>query len=93
MSYKTSGVNSFSSKATKVERRMSIQKRMANEQLRYTDLNMDNVSKRVGFGSANNHYLTYKREFGIATVSVARRFARKGMCGGKICKYNNLNIV
>ena len=82
MSYKTRGVNSFSSKATKVERRMSIQVRMADELLRYTDLGMAYMSKRVDFGSANNLYLTHNREFGIATVSVARKFARKGMWGG-----------
>jgi hypothetical protein len=54
MSYKTSGVNSFSSKATKVERRMSIQVRMADELLRYIDSGMADVSKCAESGFANN---------------------------------------
>lgn len=59
---------------------MAFQVRMANELLRYTDLSMADVSKCAGFGSANTIYLTYKR-FGIAPVSVARRFTRKGDVG------------
>ena len=39
---------------------------MVIELLRYTDLGMADVSKRAGFGSANNLYLTFRREFGIA---------------------------
>lgn len=49
-----------------VDFRMGIPVRMADELLSYTDLGMTNVSKRTGFGSANNPYLTYKREYGIA---------------------------
>ena len=75
MSYNTSAIHSFSSKATKVERRVSIQVQMAN------------VYKRVGFSSTNNLYLTYKHELGFAPVSIDGRFARKGMWGGISCKY------
>lgn len=46
---------------------MVFQVKMADDMLRYTNLGMADVSKRAGFGSANNHHLTYKREFGIAT--------------------------
>lgn len=49
-----------------VDFRMAYQVRMADELLRYTDLTVAEVSKRAGIGSANNLYLTYKREFGIA---------------------------
>lgn len=40
---------------------------LSDEVLRYTDLGMADVSKRAGFGSANNLYLTYKRGSGIAS--------------------------
>jgi AraC-like DNA-binding protein len=49
-----------------VDFRMAYQVRMADELLRYTDLTIAEVSRRAGFGSANNLYLTYKREFDIA---------------------------
>ncbi len=49
-----------------VDFRMASQVRIADELLRYTGLRLDEVSHHAGFGSANNLYLTYKREFGIA---------------------------
>lgn len=50
--------------------------RMADRLLCYTDLGMADVSKRTGFGSANNLYLTYRREFGI-TSGGRRQMIRK----------------
>ena len=45
---------------------MAFQVQMTDELLRYTYLGITNISKRAGFGSAHNLYITYKREFGIA---------------------------
>lgn len=36
------------------------------ELLRYTDLEIPEVTKRAGIGLANNLYLTFKREFNLA---------------------------
>lgn len=49
-----------------VDFRMASQVRIADELLRYTGLRLDEVSHNAGFGSANNLYLIYKREFSIA---------------------------
>ena len=49
-----------------VDFRMKFQVLMADQLLRYTDMSVAEVSKRAGFGSANNLYLTYKREFNLA---------------------------
>ena len=54
---------------------------MADELLRYTDLDMADVSKRAGFGSANNLYLTYKREFGIAPGERRQKIRKEGDVG------------
>ena len=49
-----------------VDFRMKYQVRMADDLLRYTDMTVAEVAKRSGIGSANNLYLTYKREFNLA---------------------------
>ena len=49
-----------------VDFRMKYQVLMADQLLRYTDMSIADVSRRAGFGSANNLYLTYKREFNLA---------------------------
>lgn len=49
-----------------VDFRMKYQVLMADQLLRFTDLTVAEVSRRAGFGSANNLYLTYKREFNLA---------------------------
>lgn len=49
-----------------VDFRMALQIRLADDLLRYTDMELGEVARRSGFGSANNLYLTYKREFGVA---------------------------
>lgn len=49
-----------------IDFRMAFQVRMADELLRYTDMELDEVARRAGFGTAVNLYYTYKREFGIA---------------------------
>ena len=49
-----------------VDFRMKYQVLMADQLLRFTDMTVAEVSRRAGFGSANNLYLTYKREFNIA---------------------------
>ena len=64
-----------------VDFRMAFQVRMADELLRYTDLGMADVSKRAGFGSANNLYLTYKREFGIAPGERRQKIRKEGDVG------------
>ena len=64
-----------------VDFRMAFQVRMADELLRYTDLGMADVSKRAGFGSANNLYLTYKREFGIAPGERRHKIRKDGDVG------------
>ena len=64
-----------------VDFRMAFQVRMADELLRYTDLGMADVSKRAGFGSANNLYLTYKCEFGIAPGERRQKIRKEGDVG------------
>ena len=49
-----------------VDFRMRYQVWIAELLLRYTNMSIAEVAKRSGFGSANNLYLTYKREFNIA---------------------------
>ena len=49
-----------------VDFRQKYQVRMTDELLRYTDMTVAEVAKRSGIGSANNLYLTYKREFNLA---------------------------
>jgi len=49
-----------------VDFRMKYQVRMADDLLRYTDMTVAEVAKRSGIGSANNLYLTFKREFNLA---------------------------
>ena len=61
--------------------RMVFQVRMANELLRYTNPGIADVPKRVGFGSANNLYLTYKREFGTAPGERHQKNRKEGDVG------------
>lgn len=49
-----------------VDFRLAYQVRMADELLRYTDMNVADVARRSGIGSANNLYLAYKRDFNLA---------------------------
>lgn len=42
---------------------------------------MTDVSKRTGFGSANNLYLTYKCEFGIAPGERRQKICKEGDVG------------
>ena len=49
-----------------VDFRLAFQVRMADELLRYTALSIAEVSRRSGLGSANNLYLTFKREYNLA---------------------------
>ena len=64
-----------------VDFRMAFQVRMADELLRYTDLRLDEVSRHAGFGSANNLYLTYKREFNIAPGERRQQLRQEGDVG------------
>lgn len=57
---------------------MAFQVKMADELLRYTDLGMADVSKRAGFGSANNLYLTHNREFDIAPGERHQKIRKEG---------------
>lgn len=49
-----------------VDFRQAYQVRTADELLRYTALPLAEVARLSGLGSANNLYLTYKREFNVA---------------------------
>ena len=64
-----------------VDFRMAFQVRMTDELLRYTDFNMADESKRASSGSANNLYLTYKREFGIAPDERRQKIRKEGDVG------------
>lgn len=64
-----------------VDFRMAYQVRMADELLRYTDMQLPEVSRRAGFGSANNLYLTYKREFNLAPGYRRERLRKAGDVG------------
>lgn len=64
-----------------IDFRMAFQVRMADELLRYTSLELDEVAQRAGFGTASNLYLTYKREYGIAPGLRRYRIREKGDLG------------
>ncbi|MBO5225419.1 MAG: AraC family transcriptional regulator [Parabacteroides sp.] len=64
-----------------IDFRMAFQVRMADELLRYTNLELADVSRRAGFGSANNLYLTCKREFGVAPGVRRRELRKRGDIG------------
>lgn len=49
-----------------VDFRQKYQVWIADQLLRYTDMTVAEVAKRSGIGSANNLYLTYKREYNLA---------------------------
>jgi transcriptional regulator GlxA family with amidase domain len=54
---------------------------MAEELLRFTSLSLAEVARRSGIGSANNLYLTYKREFNIAPGYRRLQLRNKGDVG------------
>lgn len=64
-----------------VDFRLKYQVRMAEELLRYTDLEIPEVAKRSGVGSANNLYLTFKREFNLAPGYRRLRIRQEGDLG------------
>ena len=64
-----------------VDFRLKYQVRMAEELLRYTDLEIPEVAKRAGIGSANNLYLTFKREFNLAPGYRRLRIRQEGDLG------------
>lgn len=64
-----------------VDFRTKFQVRMADELLRYTDMTVAEVARRSGIGSANNLYLTYKREFNLAPGYRRLRIRQEGDLG------------
>lgn len=64
-----------------VDFRMKFQVLMADQLLRFTDMSVAEVSKRAGFGSANNLYLTYKREFNLAPGYRRQNIRQEGDLG------------
>ena len=60
---------------------MKYQVRLVDELLRYTDMTVAEVAKRFGIGSANNLYLTYKREFNLAPGYRRMRIRQEGDLG------------
>ena len=64
-----------------VDFRMKFHVRMADEMLRYTSMSVADISMRAGFGSANNLYLTYKREFNLAPGYRRMRIQQPGDVG------------
>jgi hypothetical protein len=54
------------------------QVQMVDELPRYTDLDMADVPKRAGFGSANNLYQTHNREFDIAPGERHQKIRKEG---------------
>ena len=64
-----------------VDFRLKYQVRMAEELLRYADLEISEVAKRSGVGSANNLYLTFKREFNLAPGYRRLRIRQEGDLG------------
>lgn len=61
--------------------RIAFQVRAADELLRYTNMEMAEVARRSGVGSANNLYLTYKRDFGVAPGKRRRQIRKEGDLG------------
>ena len=64
-----------------IDFRMKYQVRLADELLRYTDMTVAEVARRSGIGSANNLYLTYKREFNLAPGYRRLRIRQEGDVG------------
>ena len=64
-----------------VDFRQKYQVRIANQLLRYTDMTVAEVAKRSGIGSANNLYLTYKREYNLAPGYRRQRIRQPGDLG------------
>jgi len=64
-----------------VDFRLKYQLWMAEQLLRFTDMSVAEVAKRSGIGSANNLYLTYKREYNIAPGYRRQRIRQPGDVG------------
>ena len=64
-----------------VDFRQKYQVRIADQLLRWTDISIAEVAKRAGLGSANNLYLTYKREFNLAPGYRRQRIRQPGDVG------------
>ena len=64
-----------------VDFRQKYQVQIADDLLRYTDLTIAEVAKRSGIGSANNLYLTFKREFNLAPGYRRLRIRQEGDLG------------
>ena len=61
--------------------RLKFQVRMPDELLRFTSLSIVEVASRSGIGSANNLYLTFKREFDLAPGYRRLQLRNKGDVG------------
>lgn len=61
-----------------VDFRIAYHLKAAEELLRFTDLSMAEVARYSGFGSPNNLYLTYKREFNISPGYRRARLQKPG---------------
>lgn len=64
-----------------VDFRQKYQVWIADQLLRYTDMTVAEVAKRSGIGSANNLYLTYKREYNLAPGYRRQRIRKPGDVG------------
>ena len=64
-----------------VDFRLRFQMRLADELLRYTSLDIAEVARRSGIGSANNLYLSFKRDFGLAPGYRRLRIRQEGDVG------------
>ena len=64
-----------------VDFRQAYQVRIADDLLRYTEMTVAEVARRSGIGSANNLYLTYKREFNLAPGYRRQRLRKEGDVG------------
>ena len=64
-----------------IDFRQKYQVWIADQLLRYTDMTVAEVAKRSGIGSANNLYLTYKREYNLAPGYRRLRIRQEGDVG------------
>lgn len=64
-----------------VDFRQKYQVWMADQLLRYTDMTIAEVAMRSGIGSANNLYLTFKREYNLAPGYRRLRIRKPGDLG------------
>lgn len=64
-----------------VDFRQKYQVRMADQLLRWTDMTVAEVANRSGLGSANNLYLSFKREYNLAPGYRRQRIRKAGDVG------------